>query len=131
MKESERMLQWCPHRRMPIALSQPGNDAWVAGNSLSNLSPPPTLVELGTCIGHQCSQWRWETDPFQRIFAHSIGAIIWVRGADGSLEQQEPARPIGMPASFLWNPRINAWQHTWPAGERQGHCGLAGDAAYD
>jgi hypothetical protein len=135
MKESDRLLQWCPHRRTTISFDPPGPPGQivtVAGNALT-AGALTTQVEIGTCIGHGCSQWRWDGNDVQRVVEiPRADARVWVRGSDGLLHRPEPAvRPPGVDATFSWNGLLDQWERLWPSGDRPGHCGLSGAAGFD
>lgn len=136
MKESLRRLQWCPHRRTTVSFDPPGPPGQivtVAGNAMT-AGALTTQVEIGTCIGSGCSQWRWDGSDVQRVagIPRAEGAWVWTRGADGLLHRPEPAvRPPDVDSSFVWNGVEDHWERQWTAGERPGHCGLSGPVDHD
>lgn len=136
MKEADRRLQWCPHRRTTVSYDPPGPPGMVVttgGNNSYALTNNTPLIEIGTCIGSGCSQWRWDDDAIERIARIPNGTqLTWTRGPDGMLHRPEPAvRPPGVDISFVWNGVEDQWQRQWSAGERPGHCGLSGPVGFD
>jgi hypothetical protein len=123
MREIERKTQWCPHRRHPFLIAQPGADIAVAANAAGPVALPDLL---GFCVGSICSQWRWDSEAIDRVPGpQPVVGATW-NLIDGHMTRAEPTRPAGLPASYLWVPVRDAWERPWGSGLRHGHCGLSG-----
>jgi hypothetical protein len=138
MKESDRKLQWCPHRRTTLSFDAPGPPAIVETVGGSNAYTPGPIgspqVEVGTCIGHQCSQWRWDgDDTLLRVSPLASSPKVWVRDpVTGTLRRVVPAiLPPGVDATFTWDGLRDFWFKVFAPGDRPGHCGLSGPVGFD
>ena len=109
MTPDEAKTKWCPFFR-----SKGPVDQWSDNRDHGG---------AGFCIGPSCMAWRF-----------GMELRMGFRVADPATAHDEPQRPAGIPASWVWEPAVS--DKGEPAGwvepmaealaRQEGYCGLAG-----